>query len=342
MLFDWLTRDGHSVTSDVVCQPELQLLCTRQGFIMSLYLKAYGDKLVVGDIVRSMSLLKLTSDGKNLDELARDFNTVHLLAVEALPGGEHFLTCDDFGNLAVLRQQTEAISDEERSKLDVFGEFSLGDFVNVFRKGTLVGQPIEGESGVNTGAGAGDSSDSLKHSSGAAGGSAAFGVSSTILSANYQSVTGYPVQSGDHSVLYGTIGGSVGSVIALREDSYCFFNSLEKAMIRIMTPVGGLTHAEWRNCNNSVRVSAQKHAVDGNVVEMFLDLSSEEQEQVTRYLNEDLNNYIVQLQEKNSEKKVKVDSSASVSVLLQNLANDKVELTVEDVVRRVEDISRLH
>ena len=304
---------------------------------MSLYLKAYGDKLIVGDIVRSMSLLRLSNDGKNLDEIARDFNTVHLLAVEALPGGDHFIGCDDFGNLTVLRHQTEAISDEERSKLDVFGEFSLGDFVNVFCKGTLVGQPIENETGMNVSSGGGDGSASVKVES-----SSSFGVTSTILSSNYQNVTGFATQNGDYSVLYGTIGGSVGSVMALREDSYHFFSALEKSMNRIMQPVGGLTHDEWRCCNNSVRTSPQKNVVDGNVVEMFLDLSGEEQEQVTRYLNEDLNNYIVQLQEKNADKKVKVDSSASVAILLQNLANDKVELSVEDVVRRVEDISRLH
>jgi DNA damage-binding protein 1 len=41
-------------------------------------------------------------------------------------------------NLFVVRRNGEAASDEERSRLDVVGEYGLGYFVNRFRHGSLV------------------------------------------------------------------------------------------------------------------------------------------------------------------------------------------------------------
>eukprot|EP00601_Ochromonadales_sp_CCMP2298_P026144 CAMPEP_0173290470 /NCGR_PEP_ID=MMETSP1143-20121109/11578_1 /TAXON_ID=483371 /ORGANISM="non described non described, Strain CCMP2298" /LENGTH=83 /DNA_ID=CAMNT_0014229525 /DNA_START=41 /DNA_END=288 /DNA_ORIENTATION=+ len=49
---------------------------------------------------------------------------------------------DMSGNLFALRHQVEAVTDEERAKLEGCAEMHLGEYLNVMRPGSLVGQPI--------------------------------------------------------------------------------------------------------------------------------------------------------------------------------------------------------
>ena len=48
-------------------------------------------------------------------------------------------------NLFVCRKNVDAASDDERVRLEVVGEFHVGDMVNVFRPGSLVMRTHEGE-----------------------------------------------------------------------------------------------------------------------------------------------------------------------------------------------------
>ena len=49
-----------------------------------------------------------------------------------------FLGAENAHNLLVVRKNGEAATDEERQRLDIVGEFHLGEFVNRFRRGSLV------------------------------------------------------------------------------------------------------------------------------------------------------------------------------------------------------------
>ena len=47
------------------------------------------------------------------------------------------------GNFFGVQRQTDATTDEDRSKMEPHIEYHLGDHVNVFRKGSLNSQPLD-------------------------------------------------------------------------------------------------------------------------------------------------------------------------------------------------------
>jgi len=170
------------------------------------------------------------------------------------------------------------VKEEERSQLDIRMEFHLGDHVNVFRKGTLSGQPP-------------DPSDA--------------------------SVTG--LSGPANTILYGTVTGSIGSIIFLSESSFRFFSALESGMRYVVPGVGGLNHLEWRMYHNERRFSSPKNVVDGDLVEHFLDVGKDSMVAVVKLLNDQL-----------------------MASTICSAEHPATGYSLEDVIRKVEDISRLH
>jgi DNA damage-binding protein 1 len=72
-----------------------------------------------------------------IEERARDSNSVWMTAVEMIDD-DIFLGAENEHNLFVLRKNGDAANDEERQRLDIIGEYHLGEFVNRFRRGSLV------------------------------------------------------------------------------------------------------------------------------------------------------------------------------------------------------------
>ena len=148
-LFRWArgeTREGADdldATSTRSSGPEVrhELIseCSHHGHIVALYVQVRNDLVVVGDLMKSVSLLKYDAAASTLSEVARDFNPNWMTAVDAL-GDDAYLGAENSFNLFTLRKNPDASSDEERSRLDVVGEFHLGEFVNRFRGGSLVAQ----------------------------------------------------------------------------------------------------------------------------------------------------------------------------------------------------------
>lgn len=259
--------------------PSLDHECGHHGHIIVLYLKSYGDYVLVGDLYRSLSLLKYKATDGALEEVARDFNSNQMRAIELLDGEEYFLGAEEAGNLFCVRRQIDATIDEEKARMVSQGEFHLGDYVNVFRHGILNSQPTDTEN-VSTG-----SSVSIKG-----------------------------------SVLYGTMSGAIGTILALDEDTFKFFEALENAMKKSFPAVVGISHQDWRDFNNGRRVSPQRNFIDGDLVESILDLEKDELERVVAATN-------TYYQPKNSSMG-KPGSSKS--------------FTIEDILKKVEDISRCH
>lgn len=56
-MFRLLVRDDVTLAS-YSSQPELQIECTHSGNILALFLKAQDDMLLLGDLVRSITLLQ--------------------------------------------------------------------------------------------------------------------------------------------------------------------------------------------------------------------------------------------------------------------------------------------
>lgn len=106
------------------------------------------------------------------------------------------------------------------------------------------------------------------------------------------------------TLIFGTIDGMLGVIARLKPEVYSFFHEVENAMATLIPGVGGLKHAEWREMVhiNPPRIAPARNFVDGDLIERFLDL--------------------------NSAQMAKVSSMVNVGV--------------EELVQRVEEIMRLH
>jgi len=118
-------------------QMELTTDCVHRGHILVLYLQTRGDFIVVGDLMRSISLLAYKPVDGQIEEIALDYNSNWMTAIDILDD-DTYIGAETYYNLFTVRKNSEAATDEDRARLEVVGEFHLGDMVNAFRHGSLV------------------------------------------------------------------------------------------------------------------------------------------------------------------------------------------------------------
>lgn len=347
-IFKFVKKDEQINIGSYSIQAELQPECSVAEHIMVLYLKSHGEYLVVGDVHRSISLLKYKPKESSLEEVARDFNSNMMRAVEVMTSVEdHYLGADDHANLFVVKYRGNVAAntataasgantaEENQSKLTITGEYHLGDYVNVMRQGTIVTQPltIDTASSSSNAAPATNTSSSMDID-----GTNSNSPEIDIFHPNYRTVTGFPVEK--NSVLFGTISGMIGSIIALNESSFQFFQAVQSAMRKVYKPVEGLLHEEWRIFQNDYRTGSVKNVIDGDLVEALLDLDRASLEIVTKEVNDQLTSLI---QPSGSiHGGASSSNTESAAVLMTSLATGRINLSPEEILRRVEDISRLH
>ena len=148
------TAGTHTTTSPTT--HELIGECSHHGHIVALYVSVKNDVIAVGDLMKSVSLLKYDPNESSITEIARDFNPNWMTAVDTLDE-DSYLGAENSFNLFTLRKNSDASSDEDRSRLDVVGEFHTGEFINRFRKGSLVAK-------VPDASGSGASEVTVEHS----------------------------------------------------------------------------------------------------------------------------------------------------------------------------------
>uniref|UniRef100_A0A1D1YWE8 DNA damage-binding protein 1 n=2 Tax=Anthurium amnicola TaxID=1678845 RepID=A0A1D1YWE8_9ARAE len=137
-LYKWMLRDDGS--------RELQSECGHHGHILALYVQTRGDFIVVGDLMKSISLLLYKHEEGAIEERARDYNANWMTAVEILDD-DIYLGSENNFNLFTVRKNSDAATDEERGRLEVVGEYHLGEFINRFRHGSLVMRLPDSEAG---------------------------------------------------------------------------------------------------------------------------------------------------------------------------------------------------
>ncbi|KAF9666475.1 hypothetical protein SADUNF_Sadunf16G0233100 [Salix dunnii] len=128
-LYKWMLRDDGT--------HELQSECGHHGHVLALYVQTRGDFIVVGDLMKSISLLIYKHEEGAIEERACDYNANWVSAVEILDD-DIYLGAENNFNLFTVRKNSEGATDEERGRLEVVGEYHLGEFVNRFRHGSLV------------------------------------------------------------------------------------------------------------------------------------------------------------------------------------------------------------
>ncbi|CAG8488774.1 3015_t:CDS:10, partial [Ambispora gerdemannii] len=116
--------------------PALVPICSKCGFSVVYCIVTRGDFVIVGDLMRSISLLLYKPLEEKLEEIAKDWNMNWMNAVEALDDDE-YIGADTSYNLFTVRRNSDSTLDDVRSRLDEEGVFHLGDMVNRFRHGSL-------------------------------------------------------------------------------------------------------------------------------------------------------------------------------------------------------------
>ena len=329
--------------------PELAMVCEYVGHMMSLYCKTAGDLVLVGDILRSMSVLQLkqitSTSGSGteiitLKEVSRDFNSNYMRAVEFL-NADYFMGSEDNGNLFIEKRPGGegtsggsagvALTEEEKSRLEMQSAFHLGDFVNVFQRGMLgsnTGGMAGGEQKAGTGSGSTGTSSSSTTTASTNKSSSLEGKSSSGESHSFGS-------SVSPLVLFGTVGGCIGAVFSLSAETFHFLDVLERSLNHVIRGVGGLSHDEYRRFAHERRQVHARRTIDGDLIEMFLDLPEVQMQQVTKHLNGELHHLAqVSLQEASKKKKDKD--------LPEPESEGSPSFTLEEIIQRLEELVRLH
>ncbi|KAL5007237.1 hypothetical protein ScPMuIL_016043 [Solemya velum] len=243
---------------------ELRLECSYFNNIIALYLKTKGDFILVGDLMRSLTLLLYKSLEGTFEEIARDCNPNWMTAVEVLDD-DNFLGAENSFNLFTCQKDSAATTDEERQNLQEVGLFHLGEFVNVFRHGSLV----------------------MQH-------------------------TGEITNPTQGSVLFGTVNGAVGLVTQLPQEFYTFLLEVQGQLAKVIKSVGKIDHAFWRSFHTERKTEAAEGFIDGDLIESFLDLSRDKMKEVVQGLQ--------------------IDDGSGM----------KRECTVGDLVKMIEELTRIH
>ncbi|MFH4976853.1 hypothetical protein AB6A40_003562 [Gnathostoma spinigerum] len=130
-LFEW--------TSD----KELRLECSDFDNVTALCLRARNELVLVGDLMRSLSLLSYKPMESSFEKIARDYVTNWISACEIIDT-DTYLGAENGYNLFTDVRDTSAVTKEESVRLQELGLFYLGEPVNVFRHGSLVSSHNEG------------------------------------------------------------------------------------------------------------------------------------------------------------------------------------------------------
>lgn len=289
---------------------------------------------IVGDLMRSISVVQYYPQHETLEEIARDFNTNWTTAIEMLTN-DVYLGAENWNNLFVLRRNTKSQSEEIRCRLDTIGEFHLGEMCNKFMKGSLV-MPHSSNSTANNRKSTRRTSAASPTKKKAADGSG--GTPSKAGQGAAARIRRPPVVIGSQT-LFGTVEGTLGCILGLDVRTAAFFSCIERAMTKVIRPVGDFSHQQFRAFDAERRMHPAHGFVDGDLVESFLDLDRATMEAVVHEMNRDgawevdRGAMAVRRDGPSGEKGDTEPGDDSV---------DYPELIVEDVVAMVEEMAMLH
>jgi hypothetical protein len=137
-------------------------------------------------------------------------------------------------------------------------------------------------------------------------------------------------------LVFGTVGGAVGAIISLPPQLYRFLLTVQRALLQVLSSVGGLSHSVWRSWLSDRRQPntlvmgafppAPRGFIDGDVVEAFLEVERPVQDRIVAGMNELRG----------------VALAEDCEATLHPWGNSAADATVEEVVRVVEHLARMH
>ncbi|KAK3779901.1 hypothetical protein RRG08_054155, partial [Elysia crispata] len=113
------------------------------------------------------------------------------------------------------------------------------------------------------------------------------------------------------SVLFGTVNGAVGMVAQLPQEFYTFLHEIQNRLNKVIKSVGKIEHSFWRSFYTDQKCDHSLGFIDGDLLESFLDLSRDKMQEVVAGLQ--------------------IDDG-----------DRKRDATVEDLVKTIEELTRIH
>jgi len=239
-------------------------------------------KLVVGDLMRGVSLLKYKPEEQKLEMVAMDPKPIWLSTV--IPVDDKlFLAADSSMNLYTLVTNLDSKVPEDRDTLLRSGEYHLGDSVNCIRRGSLVMRSTDVVPTPSPALSASLLSQSAKtfslSSSSNVAAAAADAAADVTAMSQSSSSSSQVAAEGDtlgnplRTFVYGTANGGIGVLAQLTKEQYTFFMKVQENMTNVLSGIGGLTHSHWRTFVTEFESVPARRFVDGDLIEAFLDLS---------------------------------------------------------------------
>jgi DNA damage-binding protein 1 len=196
--------------------------------LISLHVRTRGDFIIVGDLMKSLSVYLYRPNDFVIEEIAKDPNSAWTTAVEVLDD-DVYISAENNHNLYVLQRQAGAESEQDRSRLLTVGECHISTLVNRFHHGSLVMMTPE-----------------LQH----------LGLQPHLI--------------------YGTIDGSLGVIAMIQsEELYTTLQHIQENISLHIKSLDGVSHAMFRSFSNDRRTNPMRGFIDGDLIESFLNLSSE-------------------------------------------------------------------
>lgn len=344
-----VTGEGSNSTSS------LRLECGFNCHILALTVDTRGDFILVGDLMRSVMLLRYNAAFSNLEETATEPGENWMTAV-ALADDCTAIGAEHHSNLFLALRNPGAANEDERVLLRTHG-FYAGEFINKFRAGSLVMLPQELVLEDTLRASALASSSLMDQDEDFAGRKKKARVSEDFDSAKRASAISTPaiVPSTISNLprprfIFGAISGAIGVLISLPQPLFSFLVRVQIAMAAVIEPVGTLSHAVYRGFRTKTKMPEvmanmssssdrrTKGFIDGDLLELFLDLNRPIQEQVVALLNGaslDTGGRIV-----GSSRVMTTEIVAGTAK--HPSGSSEGEATIEEVLKTIEDLSRLH
>lgn len=114
------------------------------------------------------------------------------------------------------------------------------------------------------------------------------------------------------SVLFGTVNGMIGLVTSLSEGWYSLLLDLQNRLNKVIKSVGKIEHSFWRSFHTERKTEQATGFIDGDLIESFLDLGRVKMQEVVSTLQ--------------------IDDGSGM----------KREATVDEVIKIVEELTRIH
>ncbi len=99
-------------------EKDLHHECSHFSNILALYLKSKGDFILIGDLMRSVTLITYRPLESLFEEIAREYNPSWMTAIEIIDD-DTFLGAEHCSNIFVCQKDSAAATDEERQFMQV-------------------------------------------------------------------------------------------------------------------------------------------------------------------------------------------------------------------------------